>query len=160
KSGHNVFANGSGEPSKLLRQAIAGIGATTKEAFAIFAPNANSYRRYQSMYAPRSTDWGINNRTTGLRIPPSDSAGRRIEHRFAGADANPYLVLACILAGALHGIENKMNCDDALVGNAFAQRAQSLPISWDRGLQSFEAATILPNYLGKSFWETFLKVRR
>ncbi|MFO1187661.1 MAG: hypothetical protein U1E87_09575 [Alphaproteobacteria bacterium] len=66
----------------------------------------NAYRRYvPNLFVPVNRHWGINNRSTGLRIPAGDSAARRIEHRVSGADSNPYLVLAAILAGALHGLE-------------------------------------------------------
>ena len=68
--------------------------------------NANSYRRFRSMsYAPVAPTWGINNRTVSLRVPAGPPASRHVEHRVAGADANPYLVAALVLGGMLHGIE-------------------------------------------------------
>ena len=74
------------------------------ESMLVFAPNANSYRRLRPLtYAPTAPTWGWNNRTVALRIPPGGPAARRIEHRVAGSDANPYLVLAAVLAGVLRG---------------------------------------------------------
>ena len=74
------------------------------DGMAIFAPNANSYRRFRAnSYAPVAPTWGVNNRTVSLRVPAGPPGGRHIEHRVAGADANPYLALAALLAGVHHG---------------------------------------------------------
>ncbi len=108
EDGRNVFDDGTARGSDLLRHAIGGVQATTAEAMAVFAPNANSYRRFrEGTYAPISTAWGYNNRTTGIRIPGGGGKARRIEHRFAGADANVYLATAAFLAGAHWGIVNR-----------------------------------------------------
>ena len=73
------------------------------ESMALFAPSINSYRRFEpDMFAPVNRRWGVNNRSAGLRVPVGPNDARRIEHRVAGADANPYLVLAAVLAGANH----------------------------------------------------------
>ncbi|WP_067520013.1 glutamine synthetase family protein [Endozoicomonas ascidiicola] len=107
--GENVFANSDGEDSVLLRQAIAGSIELMPETVALLCPNVNSYRRLvPDMYVPLQACWGHNNRTVSLRIPVSGREDRRIEHRVAGADANPYLTLASVLAGMLYGIENEL----------------------------------------------------
>ncbi|HEV7631985.1 MAG TPA: glutamine synthetase family protein, partial [Steroidobacteraceae bacterium] len=100
REGHNVFADPRPEGSDALRQAIAGCLATMADGMAVFAPHANSWRRFRpDAYVPVTADWSINNRGTALRVPLSDAANRRLEHRVAGADANIYLVVAWILAG-------------------------------------------------------------
>ena len=101
QDGANLFAR----DEQALGHAIAGLQATMAEAMLVFAPNANSYRRLRPLsYAPTAPTWGYNNRTVALRIPTGPPSARRIEHRLAGADANPYLVLAAVLAGIHHGL--------------------------------------------------------
>ena len=71
------------------------------DAMAVFAPNANSYRRLRpDMFAPVEPNWGVNHRVVSVRVPESDENNLRFEHRVAGADANPYLVMAAVVAGA------------------------------------------------------------
>ena len=96
--------------NELLLNALGGLKAAMAESMLIFAPNANSYRRFRrNSYAPVSASWGINNRTVSLRIPAGAPETCHIEHRPAGADANPYLVMAAILAGMHHGITEKLD---------------------------------------------------
>jgi glutamine synthetase len=124
------------------------------------APNANSYRRLRPLsYAPTAPTWGYNNRTVALRIPTGDPAARRIEHRVAGADANPYLVLAAVLAGIHHGLANQLAPDAPITGNAYAQVAPSLPLSWDRAIEAFAAAPVLPGYLGEKLCRLYATCR-
>ncbi len=111
-AGNNVFAGESkdGDFSDTLRHAIGGMGKAMPESMAIFAPNANSYRRYApNAYVPATPNWGPNHRDLSMRIPVSSQKNRRIEHRVAGADANPYLVVAAVMAGIHYGITNQ--CD-------------------------------------------------
>jgi glutamine synthetase len=150
--GANLFAR----DERALGHAIAGLQATMAEAMLLCAPNANSYRRLRPLsYAPTAPTWGHNNRTVALRIPAGDPAARRIEHRVAGADANPYLVLAAALAGIHHGLSRELVPDAPITGNAYAQVMPSLPLSWDRALETFAAATVLPAYLGDRFWRLY-----
>lgn len=159
--GRNVFDDGSATGSETMRHALGGLIATLPEAFLLLAPNPNSFRRYGlGSYAPVSPVWGLNNRTTGLRIPPEGGSARRIEHRFAGADAHPHLVMAAVLAGALHGIENRLDPGPPITGNAYAQCEASLPIAWDAALAAFESAKVLPGHLGAEFCRVYGKVRR
>src|SRR5262249_23086172 len=81
--------------TELLRHAIGGMAATMAECVGIFAPNANSYRRFRrNSYAPLAPTWGVNNRSVSLRVPAGAPETRHVEHRVAGADANPYLAAA------------------------------------------------------------------
>lgn len=110
--GNNIFADRNSEAnppiSMEMRNAIGGLGELMAESQAIFAPNANSYRRLQpGLFVPLSPNWGYNHRDVSLRIPVSDPSNLRIEHRVAGADANQYLVMACILAGIHHGLSRR-----------------------------------------------------
>jgi glutamine synthetase len=146
--GRNIFDNGSPDGSEALRHAIGGLQATLAESMALFAPNLNSYRRFQpDMFAPVNRRWGVNNRSAGMRVPAGPSEARRIEHRVAGADANPYLALAAVLAGVHHGLENKIDPGPPATGNVSREPDLSLPFTIDGALQMLAAATVLPGYL-------------
>jgi glutamine synthetase len=152
EDGANLFAR----DERALGHAIAGLQATMAESMLLCAPNANSYRRLRPLsYAPTAPTWGHNNRTVALRIPTGNAASRRIEHRVAGADANPYLVLAAVLAGIHHGLSCKLAPDAPITGNAYDQVAPSLPLRWDRALETFAAASVLPEYLGEKFCQLY-----
>ena len=93
-TGDNIFAAADPLDSAPLRHAIAGTLATLADGMALCAPGPNSYRRFRAeAYVPLHPTWSINNRGSAIRVPASDSANLRIEHRLAGADANPYLVV-------------------------------------------------------------------
>lgn len=146
--GDNRFAR----DEAALRHAIGGLQATMAEAMLLFAPNANSYRRLRPLsYAPTAPTWGHNNRTVALRVPSGPTAARRIEHRVAGADANPYLALAAVLAGVHHGLSRRLEPDAPVTGNAYAEVPPSLPLGWGRAIDALAAATVLPGYLGAAF---------
>jgi glutamine synthetase len=164
--GENIFvdaASSAGPPiSARMRHAIGGLAATMAEAQCIFAPNANSYRRLQpGCFAPLSPNWGYNNRNLSLRIPVSDAANLRIEHRVAGADANPYLVVASVLAGIHHGLTRQCEPGPEVPEGAFMEKEDiTLPTEWGAALQVFENAEILPAYLGADYARLFAAVRR
>ena len=157
--GRNLFGE-TAEGEAMLRRCVAGMQALMAESMAIFAPNANSYRRLQPLsYAPLAPSWGHNNRTVALRIPAGPARARRIEHRVAGADANPYLVLAAVLAGALHGLRSGGDPGEPVTGNAYEKVPPGLPRNWYRALAELREATHLPAYLGKRFCDLYLLCR-
>lgn len=152
RDGNNLFA----ADDKKLRHAIGGLQATMAEAMLIFAPNANSFRRLKPRsYAPTASTWGYNNRTVALRIPTGDERSRRIEHRVAGADANPYLALAAVLAGLHHGLVHEIDPGMPISGNAYEQVSPNLPVSWDQAIDEMAAAKRLPAYLGTDFCKLY-----
>jgi glutamine synthetase len=133
--GRNVFDNGTEEGSELLRFAAGGLAALMGESMAFFAPNLNDYRRFQpDMFAPVNRRWGYNNRSAGLRIPIGPANARRIEHRCAGADANPYLVMAAVLAGIHYGIVNRIDPGPPAIGNVSREPDAELPFSLEDAL--------------------------
>ena len=110
QAGNNLMMGETETGSPLMRHVIGGLLETIPDMFAIFSPNVNAYRRFvPDTYVPVNHSWGYNNRSVTVRIPAGDSTARRVEHRVAGADANPYLVLAAILGGVIHGIENSVD---------------------------------------------------
>ncbi|WP_043315857.1 glutamine synthetase family protein [Microbulbifer sp. HZ11] len=161
KDGNNVFDDGSDEGAELLRHAVAGMMRTANDAMAIFAPHANSYRRFQeSSHAPLNLCWGYDNRTVTFRIPASEAKARRIEHRISGADVNAYLVLAAILAGVCHGLENKLQPPAPVEGDAYQVESEQLINTWDGALKQFERSALWREYLDPEFVELFVLLKR
>jgi len=150
--GRNAFDDGGEKGGALLRQAIGGLAATTAEAMALLAPNLNSYRRYRTgSLVPKGTTWGYNNRTVAFRVPTGSPKARRIEHRIAGADANPYLAVAAILAGVLHGIERKLSPGAAAVNDVSGRIDPTMPFLLHEAVITLREAEILPNYLDADY---------
>lgn len=163
-AGNNLCAAEDLEGSEMLKHAIGGMKVLMADCMAILAPNANSYRRFKAnSYAPVAPTWGVNNRTVSLRVPAGPPPTRHVEHRVAGADANPYLVLAALLACAHHGISNKIDPGPAVVGDGYAAAAKEqirLPTDWYAAVNLFEASDVLRDYLGARFVEMFVSVKR
>jgi len=161
ETGHNVFESADPAGNTQLHQAIGGLAATMADAMWIFAPTANSFRRYRSeAYVPLNSSWGVNNRGVALRIPMSDAANRRVEHRVAGADANPYLLTAAVLAGMHHGIVNKLDPGKPFSGNAYRDATTTLPITWPEAALAFEGSQFMREYFGAQFHRLFAIARR
>lgn len=161
RDGRNIFAADAPEGSPLLAHAIGGMARTMPACMALAAPGANSWRRFQAgSYAPTVIAWGVNNRTAPLRIPTGGPDSRRVEYRIAGADANPYLVLAGMLAGLLHGLDGKVDPGPALDGNAYAADAPRLPDEWGAALDLFQASAILRRWFGDAFVDTYAVTKR
>lgn len=113
-TGRNIFSQEDGSESAAFGAFIAGLQAYVPDMMLIFAPYVNSYRRYVAgSQAPVNLQWGYDNRTSGLRIPVSGPAARRVENRIAGADANPYLAIAASLAAGLAGIDENLTPTEA-----------------------------------------------
>jgi glutamine synthetase len=160
-AGKNAFDDGSLAGNETLRHAIGGLGATLAEAMAIFAPNRNAYRRFgPNLFVPVSRSWATNNRSVAFRIPAGPGAGRRVEHRVAGADANPYLVLAAVLAGLQHGLEHRIDPGPMAEGNAGAELDPDLPLAWEAALDRLDQAEILPRYLDGEYLELYTATKR
>jgi glutamine synthetase len=159
-AGNNLFAAENPADNKLLMHAIGGLKAAMAESMLIFAPNANSYRRFRrNSYAPVAANWGVNNRTVSLRIPAGAAKACHIEHRPSGADANPYLVMAAILAGMHYGISEKEDPGNPVVGNGYEKRAKYIPGNWFDAIDAFWRASILKEYFGKEFVDTFCTLK-
>ena len=161
KNKENIFSDPQNETgSKNLLHAIGGLSKTMKESMAIFCPNANSYRRFQpDLYVPMAPTWGIDNRTVAIRIPTGPEKAKRIEHRVSGADANPYLVVASILAGIHYGITHKIEPPKISIGDAIAKHKPSLPMTWVESLDAFLKSKIIKEYFGKEFCHVYYQTK-
>jgi len=159
--GKNLFATEDPTNHPLLRHAVGGLLHTMYDAFAIFAPNGNSYRRFRSnSYAPTQPTWGYNNRTVSVRIPRGPAASCHIEHRVCGADANPYLVAAAVLAGMHYGIRNRIEPADAIAGDGYRVQRKPLPTTWLHALDSMAESEFIGDYLGADFRKVFVAIKR
>jgi glutamine synthetase len=118
--------------------------ATMRELSLFFAPNINSYKRYQpGSFAPTAVRWGTDNRTCALRLVGHGGHSLRVENRVPGADVNPYLAIAALVAGALHGIENELELEEAYGGNAYADAgAPRVPASLRDAADLWETSAV------------------
>jgi glutamine synthetase len=161
-AGRNVFASADALGSERTRHAAAGLLATMAEGMAVFAPNANSYRRLRpESYVPLTASWGLNNRGVAVRVPVSDEPNRRLEHRVAGADVNPYLLAAWVLAGMHFGMERLLEPPAPLAGNAYSNvSGEPLPTHWATAVDRFERSAFAREYLGERFVALYAATRR
>ncbi|VAW20922.1 glutamine synthetase family protein [hydrothermal vent metagenome] len=137
-NGQNIFDDGTDQGSDIMRHAVAGLLETMAALSLSFAPHINSYRRLTpGSLAPSAIAWGYENRTSAIRIPGGSNEARRIEHRVAGADANPYLVLASVLGGALLGMNKKLDAPKPVSGNAYRLDLEHLPDDWGTAIAAF-----------------------
>ncbi|MGE8361693.1 glutamine synthetase family protein [Pseudomonas sp.] len=159
--GRNLFAAEDPAGTPLLRQAVGGMLASLLDSLLLFCPNANSYRRFQAnSYAPLAPTWGVDNRTVSLRVPGGPANTRHIEHRICGADANPYLAAAAILAGIRRGIREDLDPGDPVEGNGYEQAKELLPTDWLTSLQALERSSWAREALGSAFLGVYLAVKR
>ena len=149
EQGDNIFDDGTERGTELLRHAVAGCMQYMPESVAIYAPNYNSYRRFQpGAHAPTSATWGYDNRTVSVRIPAGKPAARRLELRVAGADANPYLVYAVLLSGMIEGIAQQSDPGDPIEGDGYEQPGQPLPQYLPEAIGQFRESEFITRNLG------------
>ena len=157
EAGVNRFGAAGGEA--LLGHAIAGMQALMYDCVGIYAPNLNSHRRFLGPFVPTTLDWGHNNRSVAFRIPSSGPSARRIEHRVAGADANPYLVLATILAAVLHGVTHRLPATSPVTGKVRGGGAD-FPDGLLSALGRLEKSAVLAEYLPERYLALYSELKR
>ena len=164
KDGRNLFydARSKNKMSDLMQSYVAGQLLCLPEILPMFAPTINSYKRLvEGAWAPTTVTWGIDNRTTALRIlTPSDKA-TRIEHRVVGSDVNSYLAMAACLASGLYGVKNKLKLEvEATKGNGYKNLTNGvLPSSLIEASNKMKASKIAKELFGKDFVEHFTSTR-
>lgn len=157
--GRNIFDDGSDEGSPQLRHAIAGLAESMPDLMLVFAPHRNSYRRFASgTHVAHAPTWAFDDRYVALRVPEGPPSSRRIEHRVAGADANPHLVLAAVLAGVLYGLEHRLEAPDP-ADDAIHQQERVLAQDWLSATRAFEESAFVAEYLGAPFKEAMLAIK-
>lgn len=161
RNGVNVFDDGTESGSEVMRHAVGGLLAAMPECTLLFAPHMNSYRRLRpGSHAPSAAAWGYENRTVAIRIPGGPTQARRIEHRVAGADANPYLVLAGILGTALEGIERRVAPADPIAGDAYARDLPVIPPDWASAVAAFQNGQVIPRALSATLQRMLVDCKR
>lgn len=159
--GANIFNNGGPEGTETLRHAIGGLLAALPGSTLLFAPHANSYDRLvPDAHAPTGIAWAYENRTAAIRVPSGNPAARRIEHRVAGGDVNPYLSLAAILGAALRGIEGRMDAPPPITGNAYAQDLPQMPVTWEDAIATFESSAEIAGILPRELIANYVLTKR
>ncbi|RED14023.1 glutamine synthetase family protein [Pontivivens insulae] len=160
RDGRNIFSNDDGTASLAHDAFVGGQQTHFHAATALVAPYVNSYRRLiPGWSAPINLDWGVDNRTTGLRSPRAEPAARRVENRVAGADANPYLALAATLACGYLGLTQNLAPRVLVKGNSYS-RDRDLPPSLLDAVEALAASDDLRGVLGDKFVDTFCAVKR
>jgi glutamine synthetase len=161
KTGKNLFSNADGSMSQLFMNHIGGLQKYIPELLPLFAPNVNSFRRFlPDTSAPVNVEWGEENRTVGLRVPEATPQNRRVENRLAGADANPYLVLAASLLCGYMGMVEDLKPSAPVKGRAYERRNLRLPITIEHALERMEACKDAEKYLGEKFMRGYVAVKR
>jgi glutamine synthetase len=158
-TGRNLFSNDDGTPSQQFYWFIGGLQKYIPAAMALFAPYVNSYRRLARFTAaPINIQWGIDNRTVGIRSPLASPVARRIENRVIGADANPYVALAATMACGYLGIKKRIDPSPECKGDAYLGDYQ-LPRSLGEALALLRAEKDLHEVLGTEFITVYTEVK-
>jgi glutamine synthetase len=161
-AGKNIFVEAKeGHWNPAILHALGGLKTTMAESMLVFAPHANSWRRFANQsYAPVSPSWGVNNRSVALRIPAGDIKARRIEHRPAGVDANPYLVAATVLAGIRLGMAQQIDPGPETTGNGYADEdGAAIPTDWKQAIEAAKRSDFLKDALGEDMHRTFTAIK-
>ena len=154
--GENVFAT----DDVLFDRFVAGLLATLRELTLLLAPNVNSYKRFaEGSFAPTAVAWGRDNRTCALRVV-GHGAGRRVECRVGGADLNPYLAVAALVAGGLHGVDNELALEPPCEGNAYISDNARIPATLRDARELFAASSVAREAFGEDVLEHYLNNAR
>ncbi len=160
ETGESAFVDG-GEETDVFRHYLGGLRARIRELALFVAPSVNSYKRYATeSWAPTSISWGRDNRTCGFRIV-GHGQSHRVECRIPGADVNPYLGYAALLAAGLDGIENATDPGPELIGNAYeAGEAEPFPSTLREAVELWEASEFARAAFGEDVWKHYLNYGR
>ncbi|MFC9942752.1 glutamine synthetase family protein [Streptomyces pratensis] len=146
--GHSVMAGDDGTMSPVMRSFLAGQLAALRDFSLLYAPNINSYKRFQpGSFAPTAVAWGHDNRTCALRVV-GHGRSTRFENRLPGGDVNPYLAVAGLVAAGLHGIENELELPDACEGNAYTAGYDQVPTTLREAAALWESSEVAREAFG------------
>jgi glutamine synthetase len=160
-TGENIFSDGKGGFSDTFLSYIAGLQHYTPQLISLYAPNVNSYRRLApEVAAPINLYWGVDNRTTGFRVPRSPADATRIENRFPGADVNPYLAFAATLASGYLGMQKKLVPTEPHQGTANEDATVEVVRTLEEGLRHLQEAPEVREILGDLFLRAYSAVKR
>jgi glutamine synthetase len=156
EGGGNVFA----DDRETFDRFVAGQLACLRELTLFFAPHVNSYKRFvPGSFAPTAVAWGKDNRTCSMRVV-GHGQGLRVENRLPGADVNPYLALAAMIAAGLHGIENELELEPAFEGNAYESDKPRVPHTLYAARDQFEGSDVARSAFGEEVVDHYLNRAR
>jgi glutamine synthetase len=159
EDGHNIFVDSEGKHSEAFLSYIAGLQRYTPDLISLYAPNVNSYRRLApDISAPINLNWGYDNRTTAFRVPESDAPATRVENRFPGADANPYLAIAASLASGYLGMKQGLKASEPHMGTANEDNVE-VARSLEEGLRNLQSTPELVEIFGELFLRAYAAVK-
>lgn len=159
--GNNVFDGGTEKGMDIMRHAIGGLFRGMAQSTLIFAPYFNSYRRLRPRsYAPTTVAWGYGNRMVAIRIPGGSHKARRIEYRVAGADANPYLVLATVLGQALISMEEACDPGQPIAMDVGSHDLPRLPSDWLAAIAAFEQGDVMQALFARELRDAFVACKQ
>ncbi|QRM54790.1 glutamine synthetase family protein [Sinorhizobium sp. BG8] len=160
RDGRNILDAKGGDPVK-LKSVCAGMLDTMRDAQLVFAPFANSYRRFQpGSFAPIDLTWGFGHRGTAIRIPDKDGPAARVEHRVAGADVNPYLLLTAILGGILRGLDENLDPGPVTEPGKDAPDARRLTHDFLTAVEDFSASPFIADVFGPRYQKLYGDTKR
>jgi glutamine synthetase len=167
RDGTNAMDDGAHDTglSEELRRFVAGVLEHAPALMAFLNPTINAYRRIlPDSLAPTHVNWGLNNRTTFVRIPPERGAASRLEIRVGDGAANPYLVTAAILFAGIDGLKRELTPPDPLEGDTYTlpedEQGPALPLSLGDALDALEADGVIRDAIGPEIVDTFLAMKR
>ena len=166
KRGRNAFYARSGEShmSAVQKHFIGGVQSLLPEWLVMFAPNINSFKRFlPDIFAPTAANWGVENRTTAIRVIEGSATSQRLELRVPGADANPYLAAAALLASGLEGIEQGIEPSKPVTGSSYRQKSDRklrFPQTFDNAIERFAQSDAAVRWFGNDFVQMFAGTRR
>ena len=168
KTGKNLFHDGNQKfnMSPMMQSYVAGQIKYMKEFLVMCAPTVNSYTRLvKGFWAPTTVAWGVENRTTALRVIPASEKSQRVEFRVGGADANPYLAAAAMVGAGLLGIRENLKLGEPVTGNAYAVQDKlpeelQLAANLNDSVTNFKNSTAAIDIFGPAFVEHFVASRR
>lgn len=157
--GTNVMADGQ-EMSQVMRHFLAGQLAALRDFSLLYAPNINSYKRFQpGSFAPTAVAWGYDNRTCALRVV-GHGRSMRFENRLPGGDVNPHLAVAGLIAAGLHGIEQKLELPEVCAGNAYTAEYDHVPTTLHQAAELWEHSPIAKAAFGEEVVAHYLNMAR
>ena len=160
KNGNNVLDAKGGDPVK-LKHLCGGMLKTMRETQLIYAPFANSYRRFQpNSFAPVDLTWGFAHRGTAIRIPDSNGPAARVEHRVAGADAHPHLLLTAILGGMLYGLENEVDPGEPVTPESAPENPGRLTHDFLTAVEEFAVSPFIADIFGAHYQKIYADTKR
>lgn len=159
--GRNVFDDGGPKGTDLLLNAIGGCLEAMAASTLIFAPHGPSYDRFApGAHAPTQVCWGYENRTVAIRVPGGSHKARRIEHRVAGGDVNPYLMLATTLGAAIEGIVQGLTPPPPTEGDAYALELAKLAPDWASAIDLFASYPFIARFLPSILIDNLVRTKR